>query len=295
MRKEALIFPKSILIETSSMCQGNCKFCPYTKLRRKKDKVELSNQKFAQIIEELTHYEIERVSLFNNNEPLLDDRIYDFISLTHKLLSKVEITLSTNGVLLSEAVLKKLSKSGLTTLYVSVPCVDRDNYKKIMGIYPDKIFNLLDSLKNPKIINMIKVAVPRTKYKDLKQRFKVFPICEWELEYKKDWNIDKSFFSVAEDVIYTGPCDRPMDQMVISANGKVLICCRDWNEDDVVGNVYDDSLYNIWHNKKMKEIQEKISNQEYNEIKCCRFCSMNSFFVFGKCNKKVKNKNLDKK
>lgn len=285
MRKEALDFPKSILIETLSLCQGACKFCPYTELRKGKKKEELSVNKFAQLIEELSHYEVKRITLFNNNEPLLDNRIYSFISLTKKLLPNVEITLSTNGVLLSEVIIKKLNESGLTTLYVSIPCIDRDNYKKTMGIYPDKIFALLDNIKIPDIFQMIRIAVPHTKYMDLDQirkRFNNFSICDWKLEYKKNWNIDKKFFEVAEEVFYTGPCDRPMDQMVISANGNALICCRDWLEENVVGNVYKDTLYKIWHSERMKEIQKKIGNQDYDDIKCCSFCSMNKNFILPK-------------
>ncbi len=280
MRKEALDFPKSVLIETCNRCQGECKFCPYQEIRVNEKTTYLDFDRYKQLIDEMTYHPVKRISLFENNEPLIDKRIYEFVNYAHDKLPHVELTLSTNGRLLTKEVIDKLYLSGLTTLYVSIPTVDDEHYKEVMGNDISKIVPLLTSIEDDKLIKMIRIAVPKTKYFDINEFKKIFDkylICAWDIEYKKSWNIDKKIYDIA-DIGYTGPCDRPLDQMIIKSNGDVSICCRDWQQQNIVGNIYINQMYDIWHNVKMKKIQDSIAKQDYDDIECCRDCNMNIKF-----------------
>ena len=141
---------------------------------------------------------------------------------------------------------------------------------------------------------MIRIAVPKTKYynhQELKNKLGKYLICAWDLEYKENWNLSETFKKITDQIEYTGPCDRPLDQMVISSNGNAIICCRDWKYENIVGNIYDNTLFEIWHGKKMKAIQELIINQDYNSIPCCQDCNMNITFY----DKKIKRRIYEKK
>ncbi len=282
MRKKALDFPKSILIETENKCQGECKFCPYKDVRKNEKLTLLKPEKFKEIIDEISNYGLKRITLFNNNEPLLDSRIFDFIIYTKSRLPDTEITLSSNGRLLTLETISKLYKSGLTTLYVSIPAIQKENYKEVMGNYPDRLFELLKSIEDPKLLKMIRIAIPKTKYYN-EEEFKIelgkYSLCAWDVEYRGSWNIKEKILSIIENIEYTGLCDRPLDQMVISSNGDVIICCRDWSYQNVVGSVYEDSLYGIWHGEKMRTIQNQIINQDYDNINCCKDCNMNFSYI----------------
>ena len=147
-----------------------------------------------------------------------------------------------------------------------------------MGVYPDRLFELLDSINDERILKMVRIAVPITKYLDeaaMMEKFKKFKVCIWNLEYKASWGIGKKFNEVAREDSIAGLCDRPMDQAVISSNGDVIICCRDWQSQNVVGNVYDSSIYDIWHSEEMQRIQNLIAQGKYSEIECCKDCVMN--------------------
>ena len=50
IRSKALDFPKSVLIETYNLCQGECKFCPYKELRSGEEPVLLSTNKYKYLI-----------------------------------------------------------------------------------------------------------------------------------------------------------------------------------------------------------------------------------------------------
>ena len=278
MRTKALDFPKSILIETLNICQGSCKFCPYRTIRNNETPTYLDYDIYKQMIDEISKYDVKRLTLFNNNEPLIDRRIYDFIKYARETLNDVEITLSSNGILVTNDVLIKLKESGLTHLYFSIPTLNENYYKDIMGVGIHNILNVLDSVSDKELLKMIRIAVPKTRFynkNDFDNRLNKFLICTWDLEYKGNWGLKNDFAYLVEDLEYTGPCDRPLDQMVIISNGDSIICCRDWRYENVIGNVYKDSLYDIWHSDEMKRIQDLISKQDYDHIECCKDCNMN--------------------
>ena len=120
----------------------------------------------------------------------------------------------------------------------------------------------------------------------MKSELQKYLICEWGLEYKESWNIFDVFNEITDFNLEVGPCDRPLDQMVINSDGNVVICCRDWNQQNVIGNVYENSLEEIWHSEKMKIIQDYISKQLYDNIECCKDCSLNKNFCLRKERKK---------
>jgi len=126
---------------------------------------------------------------------------------------------------------------------------------------------------------MIRIAVPKTyafKEAEFVEYFNRLGIrvCSWNLEYRKSWDcFDFEKLSKGVEVQKFKPCDRPMDQAVILSNGNMVICCRDWEEKTVVGNVYNSSIQEVWQGDKMKEIQSKIASQDYCSICVCSDCS----------------------
>lgn len=290
MRKVALDFPKSILIETCNNCQGKCFFCPYDEIRRKEKTIFLDFKVITRLVDEIANHKFERLTLFNNNEPLLDNRIYDIIAYAHQKMPDIEITLSTNGRLLSQECLKKLKTSGLSTLYISIPSLKEEEYREMMSYDLSKIVKIIDGICNPEIIKMIRIAIPRTKYYDNDEFVSFFKLrnidlCSWDVEYKEDWNIANKIKNIVDFSNYSGPCDRPMDQAVILADGDMVICCRDWNKDNIIGNVKDKTIYEIWKNQKMIDIQENIASFSYDKIAACKNCSLNYT-----CYKRLENK-----
>lgn len=271
-RSCATDFPLSILIETKSQCQGKCVFCPYEKLRAKKPVEMLNTAILTKVLQEISNYPVRRLSLFGNNEPLLDNRIVELVKLAHLFNPNCEITLSTNGILLGKNIAEALYDAGLSVLYVSVPTIKEYEYHFLMGARVSWVKKSLTEISLSRARSMIRIAVPETYAFDREEikRFCEelgFQFSSWKLEYKMSWNLPYGYLK--KDVRYNcQPCDRPMDQMCILANGNVVICCRDWNEQGIVGNVKQDSLYEIWHSDRMKKIQDDIAKQSYRNPVC---------------------------
>jgi len=53
-------------------------------------------------------------------------------------------------------------------------------------------------------------------------------------------------------------CDYLWKSMVILIDGRVSLCCLDYDGVYTLGNVYDESIYDIWHGEKYKLYRKNI-------------------------------------
>ncbi|MDR0304175.1 MAG: hypothetical protein LBH98_05325 [Chitinispirillales bacterium] len=111
-----------IEIETINKCNGTCSFCAINKNIDKRSLVKMSENDFFKIINNLAELNFcGLVNYFSNNEPLLDNRIFDFIKYGVSKLPNAYHIVYTNGILLTEEKFQMLIDTGLTYLRI-------DNY-----------------------------------------------------------------------------------------------------------------------------------------------------------------------
>lgn len=275
MRKVALDFPKSICLETCNLCNGSCVFCPYPNL--KTEKILMPDTVVYRLIDEISeHSEVERFSLFNNNEPMLDKRIRRFVEYAKKMLPNVRQTFSSNGRILNAKIVEEMIDAGVDRFFISIPSLDIKGYNKLTNFDLEQIMDTINAI-NEEYYPFIRIAAPKTIYYNEEQFRQTFTargikVIPWGLEVKTSWTQSNSMCEIGE-IDYGCGCDRPLDQAIISANGDVLICCRDWYHENVVGNINNNTLSDVWRSEKAKEIQELIINEKYDEITCCKDCS----------------------
>lgn len=68
-------------------------------------------------------------------------------------------------------------------------------------------------------------------------------------------------------------CPSPWQRMCISWDGKVVQCYGDYMEGNILGNVKEKSLKEIWHNKPFNELRELMKTGRRLVTKPCRTCS----------------------
>lgn len=119
----------TIQIETANGCNLRCPYCLHGIKPQKMCYMKWEH--LTKIYNELVDYNKQiRIELFGINEPLMDDRIFDIISL-YQQIPKSHTVIITNGVLLSLKIVEKLFQSGLGQLLVSA----RPNYNPNISEY----------------------------------------------------------------------------------------------------------------------------------------------------------------
>lgn len=138
---------RGIYFELSNLCNYAFihKKCPASYQRTTRI---LSAQLVFSVIDELAEFEYNGfVSFHRYNEPLIDPRLYEFITYTRKKLPNAHIVILTNGFYLNDVIAGELRWKGVNCLMVSAYSIPEFNRLCRMNIdYPYQVIkSLLDT------------------------------------------------------------------------------------------------------------------------------------------------------
>lgn len=286
---ECEYFPKYFTIETCNNCNAKCIMCP--KSRGSINQLEIMSENlFEKIILQLIPYKnwIEMICLNSDGEPTLDpllsERIYKLKSIGIK-----KVNISTNAQLLTEGLSKKLIRSGLDDIRISIDSIKEDTYKKIRrGLDFNKVINnvkQLISIRNKELSNMeIRIRMVEleenrnernewyTYWQELltkKDKIQIMPAHSWSNTIKEETNEKISYYSNI-------PCISVFSSMAINFDGNVQLCDSDINQSIILGNVDEqiegNIIKEIWNSDKFKTIRQFHLTGKRNKIKICKGC-----------------------
>ncbi|MDC2966357.1 radical SAM protein [Alphaproteobacteria bacterium] len=143
---------KQLNIETLGNCNMNCQFCNWN-ARKDKETVMPENIVYRLVDEAGSlNSGCESINFSQFNEPLLDKRIFDFISYTKK--KQIFVKLTSNCLLLgNRRVLNGMINHHPDQLFLSVQTLDKKKFSEVRGTnmshkkYKEIIFRLLSNLK----------------------------------------------------------------------------------------------------------------------------------------------------
>jgi len=244
----------SIQIQTQTYCNLDCQFCPNNKVEREHGVMSL--ELYEKIINELSHLNYTgEIMLYLQNEPLLDKRMVKLIEFAYKKCPNAMIGLYSNGTNLTNELLCKLFDAGLTFLRIN-------DYSMVQANKPKKI--------EPYTI--------KSKVKSLdcffsnQKKIKIY--CYFQTITKMS---NRS--GLMEGVGIPTPlhlfCNRPFEQMYINFKGEALFCCNDWKFDEIMGKLNENSLVEIWTNKKYHLLRTELFRNS--RIRICKDCDYTSF------------------
>ena len=223
-------------IETYGHCNRKCSFCFNNDRFPNRHTGIMSTDIWGKTIEELSSINYTgRISPHHFGEPLLDKRLPELISLARKKCPQAEIHFSSNGDLLTENVLLELLEAGLDSILVT-------NY---------------DDLENPNLVKLHNKYPSNIRYRNVKDMW---------LQNKAGAQLDRTSRHV------NMPCLRPSRQLVIDWQGNVVLCCNDYYESHVFGNVKDKSILEIWNSEDFQQYRQLLRRGHRAEIDICENC-----------------------
>jgi len=247
----------SITIETSTKCNGRCIICPNHVVVRPPHLMPLGE--FKAILRFFPN--LKGVVLCGMYEPLLDSRIDFVLEVIERNQPQAEITIFTNGSMLTEGVSDiLLSHRNFTNLVVSIHGFTKETYESVMpGMVWDKVYgNVLSFLKRPR---KMWFGVPKPKvsvsFVRIKQNIheleafrnfwkdKVDVVSDFEvMNWKGAVDETKLLYEKPE---HTRPCPMFEQPLVIDAYGNIVRCCYDFSTN--YGHVLTGG-FQEWLNKK---------------------------------------------
>lgn len=272
-------YPLLVDLELSTLCNLKCPFC-YTITQEFKDKVKatlMDYSLFTRIVDEISgHVYALRLSL--RGEPTLHPRLKDCIQYA-KSKGIYEVSMLTNASKMTPDYFKEIMDAGIDWITVSFDGL-YENYEK--NRYPLKFEEIYNNLK--KSIQM------RDKSGCVKPVIKIQTI--WPAIEKNPSSYYKIMAEVS-DLVAFNPlidcintknyeeiefeedfiCPQLYQRLVISADGRALLCANDEHSEHIVGDAYRQSIYDIWHGQQLKDVREIHRKKDgFLKISICRKC-----------------------
>lgn len=271
-------FPRHIFLESTSACNFHCKVCPRTGGNRTTGNMDF--EVFKKVVDEAKSYGPRSFCLHVFGEPLLTPNIAEMIEYIKKSHDDNAIILTTNGSLLDEEKARALIKYRVDKVAISFMSPNERTYAEKTGV------NKLREVEN----NIERLIALKKEKKSDKPIIFVRMIVANDTEgqasdFLKKWKNKKVVAELRDASTFGGniqethtkirkryPCYHLWLAPSVSWEGNVLLCCVDYAEKTVLGNVKNQSLHEIWTGEKMRQYRKFHLQSEYGKIAPCKNC-----------------------
>jgi Radical SAM superfamily/Iron-sulfur cluster-binding domain len=256
---------KIVSLETMTTCNQKCYFCPVSIAPREDE--SMSEAMFASIVDQLTAYRptLEGVFLQSYNEPTLDRRFVDHCRALFDAGLPVAVLSNASG--LTPAKAEALMSAGtLRYLCINLSTLDRERYKQDRGEdHLNLVLRNLDHIRDKAIAEQMRIVVlgemndaHRADYAAIGERFagSRFEIEMARIQDRAGW-LDVGVKTMPKRKL--AGCDllgsRPIQHLHITPRGACVLCCQDYDENYVVGDLATSSVAEVLAGEEMAKMR----------------------------------------
>jgi len=251
--------------------------CPYELMTRKKEK--MSMELFKKIIDDAVTLGIREVTLSFYNEPLLDDLLFDRVRYAKSKGMKVGFF--SNGTLNRNA---EILESGVDFITFSFDGETKETYENIRrGANFEKVIENIRSLIKEKRRRgldkpyiTVSLRVQKENFSEVKDFIKLWADLADNVHIgpTEDRRREKPRMQNCEIVNCVFPCWELLgiSKLYVMSNGKVTVCCQDYDGKLVVGDLTKQSIQEVWNSEKFQRIRKLHLSGKGDLINFCRNC-----------------------
>jgi sulfatase maturation enzyme AslB (radical SAM superfamily) len=275
---------KIVSLETTTACNQKCYFCPVSIAPR--EDYDMPVELFERIVNQLTAYRdtLESVFLQSYNEPTLDRRFVDFCRMLFK--SNLPVAVLSNGSGLTPAKVDALIEGGgLHYICINLSTLDRERYIRDRGEdHLAAVLRNLDYVKSRPLANVMKIVVLGTgdanhdsDFEAIRERFSDsrFTVERHVVMDRAGW-LDVGLKPAAPQKGLAG-CDnvgsRPLQHLHITPRGQCVLCCEDYDEKYVVGDLTQNTVAEVLEGPEIGTMRKWVYGiEEAPDDFMCRDC-----------------------
>tara|TARA_B100001971_G_scaffold56077_1_gene51143 strand:+ start:129 stop:1094 length:966 start_codon:yes stop_codon:yes gene_type:complete len=288
-KDEPCKFPFLVDIELTNHCNLKCSFCGQQAMTRGKGFI--SEGTFQKIIDECSLYNTP-VRFIRWGEPFLHEKIIDFCKYAKSKNLPLHIT--NNGLVIKESDMKALIEMDVDSLIFSFQGTTKEQYEIMRN---NKLYDKLKS----NILKLIKMRGNKSK-PFIHVSSTIVDEPETDIGYFVDFwghivdsvDVGKTNLSLIRDQKIKSaeavekirtlreqetidknyrPCNEVYQKLSVNWDGTVTCCCGDYDDFLIVGNMSEDTLYNIWNNSsELKAFRELLDNMLHRSLTLCSKC-----------------------
>lgn len=285
--------PEIVQIDITGYCNLKCRMCPQS-TDNALEKGVMSFDLYKKIIDKAKNAGVLSVILTLSGEPLLHKNIVDMIRYAKE--KKLYISFSTNATLLNKKMSSDIIKSGLDEIMFSIDTVNKNDYEKYRqgAVFEEVITNIEDFFKIRRDLKSSKPFVFLQNLKPVDSNIPKLKLDENYIKmfskYSNTWLMPKYYSQMSgvmdnkTEINYYenqannkkkkySPCRNIYQRFVVSWDGKVLSCCIDFPRSQIMGDINQNTLMEIWNNERFIHLRKDILDKKYIKYPRCASCS----------------------
>jgi hypothetical protein len=257
-RDRAPRLPEIVQIESTNICNARCVFCPRDEMHRKQGVMD--EALFRKVVDECAALGIQHVRLHNFGEPFVDRHLAEKIAYA-KRQGIAEVGVISNGSLIDEQVARAVIDAGLDAINISVDASGREVFERTrVGLKYDKVIANIERLvrlrgelgrTHPKLIlsfvrqdNGEEERAFIERWRQVADKVHITDIHNWAGTLNRE-----------SDVRF--PCYRQWLTFTVLWDGRVSLCCADFDGKVTLGDLRTSSLREIWDSEAYRAVRRE--------------------------------------
>jgi len=287
-------FPGALNLSLSVLCQGRCIYCPNERgkgITPPFMPLELAKK----IIDEAKEENLNGIFRFSENgEGLLNKEFLKIYEYCRKTLPLSKSILYTNMALLNKEIGLKLLTLGLDELHLNVDGASKITYESTKKLnfetLKKNLHDFIDTrqrMEKPCKIHIWILTAKKYFEKVEGINISLPDDTSKVIEYWEPFLKENDIFSIVDrpyrwaqrervKTPKTNPCgklSKIVRECLIGPNGDIYLCCLDYQQKCVIGNIADTSIKKIWNSDRRRNLLNLLEMGRFDIIgDPCKFC-----------------------
>ncbi len=260
--------PHRVDIETCRQCNARCLYCPQSVAPKTRGVMSL--ELFEHTLSALGETRPEWVALNHYGEPLLDPHFRERVRMLRE--KGFPLHLFTNGTLLKDSLVEFLSDGGLFATVFNFPSIDPAEWSTLMGMTERSYWNARRAIEGYIAAGggRAEVLISVNAHTDnqleraerINEHFSGFgPVGVFlEDSNSRAGSVENSLVRI--DARGSGRrfagCERVVNHLHVSWEGKIFLCCQDYDQRVIFGDVREQSIASIMSSELARRLRAEI-------------------------------------
>lgn len=274
--------PAQLTFEITAACDARCIHCPRHEMDRPKRPMDF--ELFKRMVDQAAEMRIPELVPNGYGEILTIPKLDQYLAYIRSKAFDFKLLLNTNGYNFSDDKLRYLFDYRVDGVNITIDGATAETAQAIrVGLKTERIerniHRMLEmrrerGLKRP-FIRVSMVAIPQNVHEGPAFLEKWQGVADAVLVGHMSSRAGALSLDdpQADEVGAKAACVRPFRELNIWANGKAVLCCEDWNEEHVVGDLNHQTLGEIWQGEALRRVRAAHASGCGGDIPLCASCN----------------------
>jgi len=286
IRRDSVLWPRrpeAINFEITSICDARCIHCPREEMDRRMKPMDLAL--FRKLIDQAAELGVPELVPNGYGEILTIRNLEDYLGHVSGKAHPFQVVINTNGYRMTEEKIELFLRHRVRLLNICLDGATAETAEKVrvqleLGQIEANIQRLM-ALRRERGLDYPQVRVGMIVIPQNRHEVDAF-LAKWRgvVDYVGLGGVSNRAGSLSSELLVGGgqgrvqACVLPFRELNVYSDGKAVLCCDDWNEEYVVGDLNTQSLEEIWRGEALTRARQAHLESRGAELPVCAKCNL---------------------